>query len=64
MGGFKGISAISVSHIAVLGSIAITFAEFTRLVMCESLTVIRCRFSLSSALECRFASLIGQFSLC
>ena len=42
VGGFKGISRIPVSDIAVLGLVAITFAEFTGLVMCESPKVIRC----------------------
>ena len=42
VGGFKGISAISVGDTAVLGLIGITFTEFTELVMCESLKVIRC----------------------
>ena len=40
--GFEGISAISVRDIAVLGLMAITFTEFTGLVMCASLKVIRC----------------------
>ena len=42
VGGFKGISAISVCDIAVFGLMAITFTEFTGLVICESLKVIRC----------------------
>ena len=42
VGGFEGISAISVGDIAVLGSMAMTFTEFTGLVMCKSLKVIRC----------------------
>ena len=42
VGGFKGISAMSVGDIAVLGLMAITFTEFTGLVMCKSLKVIRC----------------------
>ena len=42
VGGFKGISAISVCDIAVLGLMAITCTEFTGLVMCKSLKVIRC----------------------
>ena len=41
-GGFEGISAISVRNIAVLDLIEISFTEFTGLVMCESLKVIRC----------------------
>ena len=40
--GFKGISAISVGDIGVFGLMAITFTEFTGLVMCQSLIVIRC----------------------
>ena len=40
--GFEGISTISVDDIAGLGFMAITFTEFTGLVMCESLKVIRC----------------------
>ena len=42
VGRFEGISAISVGDIAVLGLMAITFTEFTGLVMCESLKVIGC----------------------
>ena len=42
VGGFKGISAISVDDIAVFGLMAIPFTKFTELVMCESLKVIRC----------------------
>ena len=41
VGGFAGISAVSVRDIAVLGLMAITFTEFTGLVMCKSLKVIR-----------------------
>ena len=40
--GFEGISAIFVCDIAVLDLMAITFIEFTELVMCQSLKVIRC----------------------
>ena len=41
--GLKGISAISVRDIAAFGLMAIIFTEFTGLVMCESVKVIRCR---------------------
>ena len=42
VGGFEGISAISVGDIGVLGLMAITFKEFTGLVMCQSRKVISC----------------------
>ena len=42
VGEFTGIPAMSLVDKAVLGLVAITFAEFTGLVMCESMNVIRC----------------------
>ena len=40
---FEGTSAILVRDIGVLGLVLITFIEFPRLIMCESLKVVRCR---------------------
>ena len=54
VGGFEGISAISMGDIAVLSLMAITFTEFTGLLMCKSLKVIRCELG---AEICSFAFL-------
>ena len=60
VGGLEGISTISVSDIAVLALVAITFAEFTGLVMFESSKVIRCGYYLiMSTMTCSNDSIVA-----